>query len=109
MLPSTLLSKRTHTHRTRPAPRSHPNIVQTYAHFSDVVVVERQPQHQQHGAPPPAPPPGAAPAAPQLRLCAHDDPVFRGRKAGPLNTVLCLVGGPVVVTWRCDVVMWWWW
>ncbi|GFR53067.1 hypothetical protein Agub_g15766, partial [Astrephomene gubernaculifera] len=60
---------------------SHPNVVQTYAHFSDVVVVERQTAGG--GA-------GGSGAPPQLRLCAHDDPVFRGQKAGPLNTVLCL-------------------
>ncbi|GLC74877.1 hypothetical protein PLESTF_001567100 [Pleodorina starrii] len=63
---------------------SHPNVVQPYAHFSDVVVVERQPAA-------PAPPgSGPSPGPLQLRLCAHDDPVFRGQKAGPLNTVLCL-------------------
>ncbi|GLI62817.1 hypothetical protein VaNZ11_005566 [Volvox africanus] len=62
---------------------SHPNVVQPYAHFSDVVVVERQPAN--------SPPPGSPNPGPlQLRLCAHDDPVFRGQKAGPLNTVLCL-------------------
>jgi hypothetical protein len=64
---------------------SHPNVVQPYAHFSDVVVVERQPAT-------PLPPGCPSPGPLQLRLCAHDDPVFRGQKAGPLNTVLCLVG-----------------
>ncbi|KAG2487488.1 hypothetical protein HYH03_013907 [Edaphochlamys debaryana] len=58
---------------------SHPNIVQTYAHFSDVVVVERQTALT-----------AVLGGAPQLRLVAHDDPIFRGGRAGPLNTVLCL-------------------
>ncbi|PNH04338.1 hypothetical protein TSOC_009534, partial [Tetrabaena socialis] len=54
---------------------SHPNVVQVFAQFSEVVVVERRPSV----------------GPPQTRLCAPDDPALEGVVAlGPLNSVLCL-------------------
>ncbi|KAG2493179.1 hypothetical protein HYH03_008600 [Edaphochlamys debaryana] len=79
---------------------SHPSLVQTYAFFSDVLVVtEDQDLAQAVTGPPPGrrPSPGGAAPAPvaptplRLTLRAADDPEFAGdRGHGPLNTVLCL-------------------
>ncbi|PNH09043.1 putative tyrosine-protein kinase [Tetrabaena socialis] len=53
---------------------SHPNIVQVYAAFSDVVIIRCHYRDSPD---------------PELRLCQPSDEMLRGQMPGPLNQVLC--------------------